>query len=104
MGHNGFDGSQASGPWAIGSGYRFTTSLATFVRLGPLPHGDMVFPIWAKKAITAEFGPTSPQSRSYICMTMVSNNTSKISIDTEKPGTKIHAVPALEVASSYYSP
>ena len=24
MGHNGFDGSQASGPWAIGSGYRFT--------------------------------------------------------------------------------
>ena len=25
MGHNGCDGSQASGPWAIGSGYRFTT-------------------------------------------------------------------------------
>ena len=24
MGHNGCDGSQASGPWAIGSGYRFT--------------------------------------------------------------------------------
>ena len=23
MGHNGCDGSQASGPWAIGSGYRF---------------------------------------------------------------------------------
>ena len=26
MGHNGYDGSQASRPWAIGSGYRFTTS------------------------------------------------------------------------------
>ena len=26
MGHNGCDGSQASGPWAIGSGYRFTIS------------------------------------------------------------------------------
>ena len=25
MGHNGCDGSQASGPWAIGSGYRFKT-------------------------------------------------------------------------------
>ena len=25
MGHNGCDGSQASGPWAIGSGYRFNT-------------------------------------------------------------------------------
>ena len=24
MGHNECDGSQASGPWAIGSGYRFT--------------------------------------------------------------------------------
>ena len=24
MGHNGCDGSQASGPWVIGSGYRFT--------------------------------------------------------------------------------
>ena len=24
MGHNGCDGSQASGPWAIGSGYRFS--------------------------------------------------------------------------------
>ena len=23
MGHSGCDGSQASGPWAIGSGYRF---------------------------------------------------------------------------------
>ena len=23
MGHNGCDGSQASGPWAMGSGYRF---------------------------------------------------------------------------------
>ena len=27
MGHNGCDGSQASGLWAIGSGYRFTTFL-----------------------------------------------------------------------------
>ena len=27
MGHNGCDGSQASGPWAIGSGYRFSGSL-----------------------------------------------------------------------------
>ena len=27
MGHNGCDGSQASGPWAIGSGYRFNTFL-----------------------------------------------------------------------------
>ena len=27
MGHNGFDGSQASGPWAIGSLYRFTPLL-----------------------------------------------------------------------------
>ena len=27
MGHNGCDGSQASGPWAIGSGYRFTPLL-----------------------------------------------------------------------------
>ena len=25
MGHIGCDGSQASGPWAIGSGYRFST-------------------------------------------------------------------------------
>ena len=24
MGHGGCDGSQASGPWAIGSGYRFS--------------------------------------------------------------------------------
>ena len=27
MGHNGCDGSQTSGPWAIGSGYRFTPLL-----------------------------------------------------------------------------
>ena len=27
MGHNGCDGSQASGPWAIGSGYRFNIPL-----------------------------------------------------------------------------
>ena len=27
MGHNGCDGSQASGPWAIGSGYRFNISI-----------------------------------------------------------------------------
>ena len=27
MGHNGCDGSQASEPWAIGSGYRFTPLL-----------------------------------------------------------------------------
>ena len=27
MGHNGCDGSQVSGPWAIGSGYRFTPLL-----------------------------------------------------------------------------
>ena len=27
MGHNGCDGSKASGPWAIGSGYRFTPLL-----------------------------------------------------------------------------
>ena len=27
MGHNGCDGSQASGPWAIGSGYRFSSGL-----------------------------------------------------------------------------
>ena len=27
MGHNGCDGSQASGPWAIGSGYRFSIAL-----------------------------------------------------------------------------
>ena len=27
MGHNGCDGSQASGPWAIGSGYRFSMLL-----------------------------------------------------------------------------
>ena len=27
MGHNGCDGSQASGPWAMGSGYRFTPLL-----------------------------------------------------------------------------
>ena len=29
MGHNGCDGSQASGPWAIGSGYRFSTMAVT---------------------------------------------------------------------------
>ena len=28
MGHNGCDGSQASGPWAIGSGYRFTIPMS----------------------------------------------------------------------------
>ena len=28
MGHNGCDGSQASGPWAIGSGYRFSNATA----------------------------------------------------------------------------
>ena len=28
MGHNGCDGSQASGPWAIGSGYRFSSANA----------------------------------------------------------------------------
>ena len=27
MGQNGCDGSQASGPWAMGSGYRFTPLL-----------------------------------------------------------------------------
>ena len=32
MGHNGCDGSQASLPWAIGSGYRFTTFA------GAVPH------------------------------------------------------------------
>ena len=32
MGHNGCDGSQASGPWAIGSGYRLNTPMcATYV-------------------------------------------------------------------------
>ena len=30
MGHNGCDGSQASGPWAIGSGYRFIQCHLTF--------------------------------------------------------------------------
>ena len=39
MGHNGCDGSQASGPWAIGSVYRFTATLRSFlgVRLLPPP-------------------------------------------------------------------
>ena len=30
MGHNGCDGSQASGPWAIGSGYCFTDRSSFF--------------------------------------------------------------------------
>ena len=34
MGHNGCDGSQASGPWAIGSGYRFSGAGAG----SPRPH------------------------------------------------------------------
>ena len=33
MGHNGCDGSQASGPWAIGSGYRFTTTPKLFPKV-----------------------------------------------------------------------
>ena len=33
MGHNGCDRSQASGPWAIGSGYRFTASIFYFFQL-----------------------------------------------------------------------
>ena len=33
MGHNGCDGSQASGPWAIGSGYRFNISCNNFEAL-----------------------------------------------------------------------
>ena len=37
MGHNGCDGSQASGPWAIGSGYRFTTTTLTADESGPRP-------------------------------------------------------------------
>ena len=32
MGHNGCDGSQASGPWAMGSVYRFTTSDDPYLR------------------------------------------------------------------------
>ena len=31
MGHNGCDGSQASGPWAIGSGYRFNNIIIPVV-------------------------------------------------------------------------
>ena len=38
MGHNGCDGSQASGPWAIGSGYRFTPLL------GANPGGGSITP------------------------------------------------------------
>ena len=30
MGHNGCDGSQASGPWAMGSGYRFNTDSVVY--------------------------------------------------------------------------
>ena len=33
MGHNGCDGSQASGPWAIGSGYRFTPTCLEMERV-----------------------------------------------------------------------
>ena len=35
MGHSGCDGSQASGPWAIGSGYRF--SMPTYPAYGENP-------------------------------------------------------------------
>ena len=31
MGHNGCDGSQASGPWAIGSGYRFNICIYVYI-------------------------------------------------------------------------
>ena len=56
MGHNGCDGSQASGPWAIGSGYRFTLLLRANPGggsmtpkhgsgyLGPSPEGGGVIP------------------------------------------------------------
>ena len=46
MGHNGCDGSQASGPWAIGSGYRFngaehfTTVYLSLYCFGRLRHRD----------------------------------------------------------------
>ena len=54
MDHNGCDGSQASGPWAIGSGYRFTPLLGAktgggsitpkhgSVYAGPSPEGGGV--------------------------------------------------------------
>ena len=52
MGRNGRDGSQASGPWAIGSGYRFTRRRAAALQpalvpqlrellLDHVPHGDV---------------------------------------------------------------
>ena len=42
MGNNGCDGSQASGPWAIGSGYRFSnTGGFTIQKLFP-PHKPQV--------------------------------------------------------------
>ena len=36
MGHNGCDSSQTSGPWAIGSGYRFTPLLRANPRGGSM--------------------------------------------------------------------
>ena len=48
MDHNGCDGSQASGPWAIGSGYRFriTAALKIGLRRASKPWG---VPLHAKR-------------------------------------------------------
>ena len=40
MGHNGCDGSQASGPWAIGSGYRFKSNTKKKNRDEEGKHGE----------------------------------------------------------------
>ena len=59
MGHNGCDSSQASGPWAIGSGYRFSTAGAGSGR--DLLYGSRGVPAPYRR--TGDLGPHEPCPR-----------------------------------------
>ena len=61
--------------------YSFATEIALHFGIGPLPHGDMVFPAWRKMAKTAKIGQNGPHSRSHISMEMASSNLTKVPID-----------------------
>ena len=59
MGHNGCDGSQASGPWAIGSGYRFTKVSPSGLSGTLLPWLSSFWRCQVTQVCTPLFGPRS---------------------------------------------
>ena len=53
--------------------WSYTTRIALFLRLGALPHGDMVFPTSPKMVKTAKLGRNCPYPQSHTSMAMANN-------------------------------